>query len=262
MLKNMSETHSAHRPVLASLRRMGTSLADALFPPRCLACAETAGSAGALCQACWGALAFLDESVCKRCGIPIEDPYGLQSDCVACLARPPAFARARSVLRYDTGRDLILRFKHADRTDYAPAFAAWLERAGAPLIEDADVIVPVPLHRWRLLRRRFNQAALLANALARRTGLPVLPTALTRTRATPSQGVMVSARARRRNVLGAFAVSPRARPHLEGRHVLLVDDVMTTGATLEACTRVLRRAGAAEVSALTLARVVKPEDIL
>lgn len=256
----MSQTHGAPRSLLASLGRAGTGIADALFPPRCLACAGESGSPGALCTPCWEATVFIDESACRRCGIPIENSLGLAAECAACIARPPAFSRARSVMRYDTARDLVLRFKHADRTDYVPAFAAWLERAGAELLGEAELIVPVPLHRWRLLSRRFNQAALLANALGKRTRLPVLSNALIRTRPTPSQGAMVSARARRRNVLGAFAVKSRAKRRLEGRHVLLIDDVMTTGATLEACARALRRAGAAGISALTLARVVRPEE--
>jgi ComF family protein len=165
-----------------------------------------------------------------------------------------------AVFRYDTARDLILRFKHADRTDYTPTFAAWMARAGAPLLADAELAVPVPLHRWRLLKRRYNQAAELANAVARHAGLEALPDALVRTRPTPSQGAMVSARARRRNVLAAFAVRAGAKERLKGKRVLLIDDVMTTGATLEACTRTLRRAGAASVSCLTLARVVRPDD--
>lgn len=260
MVLAMTETHSAARPVLASLRKLGGAFAAALFPPRCLACAAEAGSAGALCLACWDSVRFIDDGACRRCGIPLDDPYGLATECAACMARPPAYAVARSVFRYDSARDLLLRFKHADRTDYAPAFAAWMERAGAPLCDAAEVIVPVPLHRWRLLKRRYNQAALLALALGRRTRLPVLTNAILRTRPTPSQGAMVSANARRRNVLGAFVVPPRAKAKLEGRIVLLVDDVMTTGATLEACARVLTRAGAASVLALTLARVERPDE--
>ncbi|BCW87925.1 hypothetical protein sos41_10570 [Alphaproteobacteria bacterium SO-S41] len=256
----MGALHTLLPAVLASLRRAGTALSDALFPPQCLACRAETGSAAALCTACWEATDFIDANACNRCGLPLEASFLGETDCAACIARPPAFSRARAVFRYDTARDLVLRFKHADRTDYTPAFAAWLARAGADLIASADVVVPVPLHRWRLLRRRYNQAAVLANALARTSGLTPLPNALIRTRPTPSQGAMVSARARRRNVLGAFAVTPRTKTKLAGQRVILVDDVMTTGATLEACARALTRAGAAEVMALTLARVVRPEE--
>lgn len=238
---------------------MGARLADLLFPPRCMGCGGDSGSAGALCADCWKATAFIDIA-CKRCALPLEQDFLGEPVCAACQARPPVFARARAVLRYDTGRELLLAFKHADRTDYAPAFAAWLARAGADLLPDTDLVIPVPLHRWRLLRRRYNQAAVLANALAKRAGLASLPHALIRTRATPNQGAMVSARARRRNVLGAFAVRPSARAKVKGRRILLIDDVMTTGATLEACARTLRRAGAAEVSVLVLARVVRPDE--
>ena len=161
---------------------------------------------------------------------------------------------------YEGGRDMVLRFKHGERTDFVPAFAAWLQRAGASLLAEADLLAPVPLHRWRLLARRYNQAALLARALGRRCGMPVLPDALVRTRATASQGAMVSARARRRNVLAAFAVRPGARAAIEGRRIVLVDDVMTTGATLDSAARALLRGGAAEVRALVLARVVRPGE--
>lgn len=231
-----------------------------MFPPQCHGCREPVGSAGGLCLTCWEATDFLDASVCQRCGLPIQAGLGEALICAGCMARPPAFSRARSVFRYDTAKDLVLRFKHADRTDYVPTFAAWLQRAGAGLLDEADVVVPVPLHRWRLVRRRYNQAALLANALGRRAGVRCLADALVRTRPTDSQGAMVSARARRRNVLGAFAVRPGAKALIKGQKVLLVDDVMTTGATLEACARALTRAGASDVMALTLGRVVRPEE--
>jgi ComF family protein len=190
----------------------------------------------------------------------MEADFVTELVCAACIARPPAFSRARAVFRYDTARDLVLRFKHADRTDYAPAFVTWMQRAGADLIATSDVVVPVPLHRWRLLKRRYNQAAVLANAIALQSGLEALPDILTRTRSTPSQGAMISAKARRRNVLGAFAVRPSMKPRLKAKRVLLIDDVMTTGATLEACARALKRAGAQEISALTLARVVQAAE--
>jgi ComF family protein len=164
-------------------------------------------------------------------------------------------------MRYDEGaRPLILRFKHADRTEAAPAFARWMARSGAALLEDCDLIAPVPLHRWRLLRRRYNQAALLALELSRLADRPAVPDLLERRRNTPSQGRM-SRSQRALNVRGAFAVAPRHRERVRGARVLLVDDVLTTGATLEACARALKRAGAARVEVLTLARVVRPLQV-
>ena len=180
--------------------------------------------------------------------------------CAVCLAHPPAFDAARAILRYDdTSRLPILALKHADRLDLVPGFALWLERAGRELIAASELIVPVPLHRLRLWRRRYNQAAELARALSRRTGLPCNNAALVRRRPTPSQGSMPSAKGRRRNVLGAFKVPD---PELvAGRNILLVDDVITTGATAEAAARALKRAGAPKVRLLALARVVRAAEL-
>ncbi len=239
-------------------RAFGTAVADALFPPQCLSCRTPVQTAGALCAACWEGVDFLSGAMCVVCGTPFEAAGFEGSTCGACLARPPAFARARAAFDYETGRDLVLGFKHADRVELAPALAVWAMQAGRALLADADAIVPVPLHRWRLFRRRYNQAALVAHELGRRARRPVFADALVRTRATPSQGVMVSPDARRRNVLGAFAVRPRAAAALKDKRVLLIDDVLTTGATAEACARALRRAGAAATDVLTLARVVRP----
>ena len=162
-------------------------------------------------------------------------------------------------MRYDeASKGPILALKRADRLDIAPAFARWLARSVAELIAEADLIVPVPLHRTRLWQRRFNQSALLAAGLSRLTGIAADPLALTRVRATKSQGAMPSAKARRRNVRGAFKVAAGRAEAVNGRTVLLVDDVYTTGATLDACAKALKRAGAARVLALTLARVVRP----
>jgi ComF family protein len=235
-----------------------TGVLDLLFPPVCIACREPASSSG-FCAACWSAIQFLDGPLCACCGIPFDVPLD-DALCAACLARPPAFDMARAILRYDeTSRAPILALKHADRLDLVPAFAQWLERAGRGLIEDSDLIVPIPLHRVRLWRRRYNQAAELARALAARTGLLLDTGALVRSRATPSQGKMGSARARRRNVLGAFKVFEKGR--VAGRNILVVDDVVTTGATAEAAARALKRAGAGKVRILALARVVRAAEM-
>ena len=193
------------------------------------------------------------------CGLPFEIDPGADTLCAACFAKPRDFDCARAIFAYDdASKPLILAFKHGDRLEHAPAFARWLERAGRDLLADAELIVPVPLHRWRLWKRRYNQAAVLAARLARLTGLPHAPLLLERRRATPSQGVAGSAKARRRNVLGAFRVRPEEQPRLRNRNVLVVDDVFTTGATVEACARALKRAGAARVHVVSLARVVRP----
>ena len=246
-------------PWRRTLRRTGLLALDMVLPPRCLRCGVTVDGVGALCPDCWGRMAFLGAPHCACCGYPFEFEMAPDALCAACMRDHPAFDRARAVLRYDeASRDLVLAFKHADRTDGAPAYGRWLARAGAELLPDADVIAAVPLHWSRLFARRYNQAALLALALGREAGLPAVPDLLARARRTPSQG-RLSAAARERNVAGAFTVRPRHRAGLAGRRVLLVDDVLTTGATAEACARVLRRAGAAAVDVLTLARVVRPQ---
>ena len=248
-------------PDIPSLRitakRLGRRALDLLYPPLCASCRHPVTEPHNLCAACWQAISFLDGPGCLVCGYPFEFDVGADTLCAGCLARRPAFDRARSVMRYDDkSRDLVLAFKRGDRLDLAPAFGKWLARAGRELIEEADILVPVPLHPMRLWSRRFNQSALLAHALAEAGGRVFDALVLERTRRTPSQGEMPSAKARRRNVLGAFRI---ARPDLvNGQKILLLDDVYTTGATLEACARVLRRAMAARVTVLTLARVVRP----
>ncbi|WP_404379698.1 double zinc ribbon domain-containing protein [Caenispirillum salinarum] len=242
---------------LRPLRTASRAVLDALLPPRCLACGTLVAEPGALCAECFGGVEFLVDPVCNSCGDPFELPMEPGALCAACIDAPPPWRRARAVFEYDgVARDLILRFKHADRTDSAPAFARWMMRAARPLVEDADLIAPVPLHRGRLMKRRYNQAALLARQLDRLGGVPAgrfAPNLLLRARKTPPQEGMGRA-ARRRNVRSAFVLSDP--DSVGGRVVLLVDDVMTTGATVGECARVLRQAGAAAVDVVTLARVV------
>jgi ComF family protein len=240
---------------------LGRSALDALLPPRCLVCGATVGAAGALCAGCWAHMTVLGAPCCACCGYPFEYGQSEPGDdrlCGACLRERPPYARARALLRYDdASRGLIIAFKHADRTDAAPALGRWLAHAGTELLQDADLLAPVPLHRWRLFRRRYNQAALLAGHVARASGKTHCADLLIRKRATPSQG-RLGATQRRENVAGAFAVAAAHRSRLEGRRVLLIDDVLTTGATAGACARALLVGGAAAVDLLTLARVVRP----
>jgi ComF family protein len=241
------------------LRRAGRAVLDFAFPPLCLSCRAATSEAHSLCAPCWGKIVFFDGPVCTICGFPFEYETGFGTLCGPCQARPPSFDKARAVMRYDdASKGPILALKRADRHDLVPAFARWLDRAGRDLLHEADIIVPVPLHRTRLWERRFNQAALVAQGLARLSGKPADPLVLTRARATRSQGDMPSAKARRRNVLGAFRVDSERRGVVRGRTVLLIDDVFTTGSTVEACARALKRAGASKVLVLTLARVVRP----
>lgn len=243
---------------LAGVRRAARLALDLVLPPLCIACRKPVGEPGALCLECWGAIRFIGPPHCDRCGLPFEHVQAAAL-CGECLARPPAFQRARAVMRYDeASKRLILRFKNADRVHAAPALARWIARAGADVLASAELIVPVPLHWRRLFRRRYNQSALLARALARETGIAWSPDALARLKPTPSQGGL-SARERRLNVRGAFKVPPPRRPLVWGKRVVLVDDVLTTGATLDSASRALLRAGAAGVDALAIARVLKAD---
>jgi ComF family protein len=202
-----------------------------------------------------GTIAFLGVPHCACCGLPFPYETGADAQCGACLAEPPPYARARAVFRYDdASRGLVLAFKHGDRTHSAPAYGRWMVRAGAELLTEADLLVPVPLHWTRLFARRYNQAALLAHAIHAGGGPPVAPDWLQRRRRTPSQGHR-NAAGRTDNVRGAFALRPGRS--VAGRRLVLVDDVFTTGATVHECARILRRAGAAQVDVLTLARVVR-----
>lgn len=244
-----------------SLRSGAERALDLVLPPRCLGCGCVVSAGGAVCPSCWADLAFLAPPHCACCGHPFDlDPDDPAALCGGCLKRRPVFVRARAALVYDdASRPLILGFKHGDQTHAAAAYAAWMARAGPELLAAADLIAPVPLHRWRFLRRRYNQAALLALALGRVAGRPVVPDLLIRRRRTIRQGGL-SRRARRANVSGAFALAADRAPLVKGCRVLLIDDVLTTGATVTACTRPLLRAGAQAVDVLTLARVVRGQD--
>jgi ComF family protein len=242
-----------------SMRRVFRGALDAILPPRCLKCGDIltgGGPGGGLCPECWRKLAWLAPPCCFGCGQPFPFDAGPEARCGACLRQPPAYDRARAVFRYDAeSRNLILAFKQADRTESAPVLAGWMARAGAELLESAELIVPVPLHWRRLVSRRFNQAALLAQALGRLGNRPVEPQALMRRKATESQG-RFGRLGRFRNVAGAIAAAPKHQKTIENRQILLIDDVITTGATANAAARALISAGARGVDVLALAKVV------
>lgn len=242
----------------ALLRGALLRAADILLPPLCLACRAPVDRHGGVCPSCWSKIDFIGQPLCDRLGIPLTYPVDGPLISAAAMAEPPVYGRARAVARYEgVMRDLVHGLKYRDRQEGVELYCRWLVNAGRELLGETDVLVPVPLYRLRLWTRRFNQSALLARGIARMTGLPFEPLALRRIRRTVSQ-VGLSADQRRRNVAGAFAVPEKRRAAVQGRNVLLVDDVITTGATAEACAKALLKAGAVRVDVLALARVTNP----
>ncbi len=241
----------------AALRHALDACADLVVPPCCLVCRAPLGAHHLLCGACWREVHFIRPPLCDVMGIPLPYETGERSVSAAAAANPPAYDRARAVAHFSGSmRTLIHQFKYADRHDARALLGRWLAEAGHELLPGIDVIVPVPMTRLRLLSRRFNQAAILAKELSRHTGIPMQPRMLRRTRATKTQ-VGLTHDQRRRNVAGAFGVPAGRRAWLKGHNVLLVDDVITTGATVEACARALKRAGAASVDVLALVLVTE-----
>lgn len=232
---------------------------DAVLPPRCIVSGDFVDRQGMITASAWKELRFIAPPFCVSCGTPLSYTLEYGTLCASCAAWPPPFDKARAALVYDDGsKDMILRFKYADQTHAVHSFVPWLLQAGKEFLDMADYIVPVPLHRTRLLKRRYNQAALIAQALCRAEGVSAayLPEALLRYKKTETQGTM-NFRQRRKNVKNAFMVPPAHRTKLQGRNIVLVDDVYTTGATVKECAKVLKKAGAGKIYVLALARVVK-----
>lgn len=246
---------------LLRLQRLKAFVRAALYlayPPQCLACGELVGSEAGLCGACWRETPFVSGLACDQCGQPLP---GYAADevifCDDCLAQPRPWARGRAATAYaGKAREMILALKHGDRTDLAPAAAGWLYRAAAPILQPDMLVAPVPLHWRRMFQRRYNQAALLSAGLAGRAGLEHCPDLLVRRRFEGSQQGRGHA-ARFANLNAAFDAHPRNGARIRNRHILLVDDVMTSGATLAAATAACLDAGARQVSIAVLARVAK-----
>jgi ComF family protein len=237
---------------------LGRTALDLVFPPACISCRQAIEAHGALCPSCWSQVRFIEKPYCDRLGTPFAADLGAEGLLSPeAIAHPPVYARARAVARFEEGpvRHLIHRLKYGDRLELALPLGRQMARAGHELLAKADLLVPIPLHRHRLLWRRFNQANALAEVISKASNLPNDPFVLKRTKATPSQVGLTRAQ-RAENMHGAFAVPEAEKIKIEGRALVLIDDVLTSGATLNAAARVLLRAGAARVDALVFARVV------
>ena len=230
-------------------------LLDFLLPPICGICHCPVSENTTLCPDCFSKINFISKPYCPICGRPL--PFDIMGECICakCLTKRPLFLKARAAVRYDEiSKKILLPFKHGDRLDLAPLIIKLMRRAADELMPEADIVIPVPLHRWRILKRKYNQSAILANRLAKMYQKPYAPCVLKRVRATPSQGHL-SAIERKKNVTKAFKVTKPDK--IKGKRILLVDDVLTTGATANECTKVLLRAGAKQVCLLTFAATHK-----
>jgi ComF family protein len=245
------------RNLISWLRPFGIHVLDTLLPPNCLACDAPVDADGQFCLPCFRKANFISAPFCPQCGVPLPFAVGTGL-CQLCVTLAPAFTQARAALRYDDlTRRLILPFKHSDRTEAARGLAVLMARAGAGLLAKADILVPVPLHKSRLRQRRYNQSALLASALGRIAKRPTLQDALIRLRPTVPLGPL-SLFERRAELEGAISVRRGRASRLAARTILLIDDVMTSGATANACATALLKAGAVQVNVLTAARVPDP----
>jgi ComF family protein len=237
---------------------VGHRLVDLVFPPVCCGCGRLVAQTRALCPACWAGISFIEKPYCAVLGRPFSQDLGAGFLSAEAIANPPDFDQLRSATVHDhVARQMVHGLKYRDRTDLAPMMAEWMIRASDGALEEADLILPVPLHRFRLMSRRFNQAAELARQIAHKTSVSLLPDALYRSRQTKRQ-VGLGLKAREDNVRGAFKVTETGRGQIFGKRVVLVDDVYTTGATANAAARSLRRAGAAHITVLTFAMALPP----
>jgi ComF family protein len=243
--------------MLSLIKQVLHTSVDFLLPPRCLLCYERTTDPQNVCATCWQGLTFITHPQCRQCGLPFD--FGIDEDlsCAPCLDRPPQFHQMRSAVVYnDISRHLVLCFKHGDMLQLSKLLSRWMLNAGRELITESDIIIPVPLHRLRLLWRQYNQAAILSNHIAKMSGTPKQNELLLRVRHTASQGKKTY-KDRVKNVKSSIQINPKYADMIKNKRVLLIDDVYTTGATIEECCRVLLKAGASAVNVLTFARVVK-----
>lgn len=249
-------TQVTGRPLRDWFAQAGRTALDFVFPPTCLACRAAVAQADALCGACWRGMRFIERPFCDRLGTPFEHEMGEGVLSAKAVDDPPVYARARAVVCFEEGpaRTLIHRLKYSDRLELAKPMGRWMARAGRDILMEADALAPVPLHVTRLWRRQFNQAAALAQTIARQCGKPLELGLVERARATRSQVGLTRAQ-RAANLQGAFRCPPAAA--LEGRRIVLVDDVLTSGATANAAARALLKGGAKAVDVLVFARVAK-----
>jgi ComF family protein len=248
------------RLLIANAKGGWRRASDFLFPPTCPGCGRVMAEHGALCQTCWRDISFIERPYCEVLGKPFAHDLGAGFLSAEAIANPPVFDHLRAVCTFDgIARNLVHGLKYRDRTELAQMMAHWMARAGKEIIAQCDVVIPVPLHRWRLFSRRFNQAADLARALEMETGKPMLANVLRRKRRTAQQ-IGLGKAAREANMKGAFEVSGEGKGELFGKRVLLIDDVYTTGATVSAATRALKRAGVVKVDVLTFAMAFARPD--
>jgi ComF family protein len=245
------------RRVIAGMRSFAGLTLDAALPPLCPSCRDLVADHGALCPACWGKLSFIARPYCERLGIPFAYDPGPGILSLEAIADPPAYGRARAAVRYDDiARTLVHAFKYGDRIDLAPSMGRWIAHAGRELLSEADALVPVPLHWRRQWTRRFNQSIALSRAISQVSGVPVIDDALRRVRPTRQQ-VGLTQSERETNVQGAFGLLAEGKAAIRGKRLILVDDVLTSGATVDTCARALLRSGALNVDVLVFARVVQ-----
>jgi len=239
------------------VKKLLTYILNLILPPQCLSCKSAIDQNGNICARCWRALNFISEPLCDACGYPFAYEAPGIKFCGPCSRKAPPYDKARAALRYDdASRDLVTGLKFSDKTHQAGGFAKMMASIGGQLLKETDYIAPVPLHKFRLLKRRYNQAALLAKGIADISGKPIIYDALLRKINTPPQSSL-NRKERQKNVKSAFILNEKHRAKIKGKTILLIDDVMTTGATINSSALVLKRAGAWRVNVLTLARVVE-----